>query len=109
MKMMDEANEEKDPAKILRNRNAQHLYLTWRAQKDPGAQILKKSLVGEHTAEDVVRNFLFYGVDCMRQDKTFLDYFPEYQLEDGSVSKKRSVAGKSFKTRPWDQNGNFIA
>lgn len=76
--------------------------------QDPGLQVLK-NLVGEDTAEDVVRNFLFYGVDCMRRGRTFLDYFPEYQLEDGSVSKKRSIAGKSFETRPWDQNGNFIA
>ncbi|XP_068660554.1 phytochromobilin:ferredoxin oxidoreductase, chloroplastic [Aristolochia californica] len=104
--LMDEAHAEKDESQIIRNCEAQHRYLTWRAEKDPGHQLLKK-LVGGTLAKDIVRNFLFNGVDTIGT-KTFLDYFPEYQCADGTINKKRSIIGKSFGTRPWDAHGEFI-
>ncbi|XP_042516962.1 phytochromobilin:ferredoxin oxidoreductase, chloroplastic [Macadamia integrifolia] len=107
LELMDQATEETDASQIICNREAQHKYLTWRAEKDPGHKILKK-LIGETLAEDLVRSFLFNGVNTLGS-KTFLDHFPEYRCEDGSVNAKRSVIGKSFETRPWDTRGEFIA
>jgi phytochromobilin:ferredoxin oxidoreductase len=57
--------------------------------------------------QDLVMEFLFEGVNTLGT-KSFLDYFPEYARDDGSVNKKRSMIGKSFETRPWDANGEFI-
>jgi phytochromobilin:ferredoxin oxidoreductase len=54
-----------------------------------------------------VRQFLFDGVDSLGS-KTFLDYFPEYRLENGTVNNKRSMMGKSYETRPWNSQGEFI-
>ncbi|KAG7023835.1 Phytochromobilin:ferredoxin oxidoreductase, chloroplastic [Cucurbita argyrosperma subsp. argyrosperma] len=56
---------------------------------------------------DLVRNFLFNGVDELGS-KRFLDYFPEYYCEDGTVNTKRSMTGKSYEHRPWDKRGEFI-
>ncbi|CAN6485920.1 unnamed protein product [Victoria cruziana] len=95
-----------DASHVLVNREAQHKYLTWRTEKDPGRQILQK-LIGESLAEELVRDFLFRGVDSLGS-KTFLDFFPQYRCEDGTISKRRSIIGKSFKTRPWDVNGEFL-
>jgi phytochromobilin:ferredoxin oxidoreductase len=58
--------------------------------------------------QDLVREFLFEGVSSLGS-KSFLDYFPDYARDDGTVNRKRSMMGKSFETRPWDANGNFIA
>jgi phytochromobilin:ferredoxin oxidoreductase len=55
----------------------------------------------------LVRNFLFNGLDELGS-KGFLDYFPEYRREDGSINEKRSIIGKSFEKRPWDARGEFI-
>ncbi|XP_076944161.1 phytochromobilin:ferredoxin oxidoreductase, chloroplastic-like [Bidens hawaiensis] len=104
--LMNQATEETDVSQISLNREAQHRYLTWRAQKDPGYQLLKR-LIGETLAKDVVKKFLFNGVNELGS-KTFLDYFPEYECGDGSVNEKRSIVGKSFETRPWDARGVFI-
>lgn len=57
--------------------------------------------------QDLVRDFLFEGVNSLGT-KSFLEYFPEYAREDGTVNKKRSMAGKSFETRPWDAHGQFV-
>jgi len=57
--------------------------------------------------QDVLRRFLFSGVDELAS-KNFLDYFPEYGLENGAVNEKRSVIGKAFENRPWDNRGEFI-
>lgn len=54
-----------------------------------------------------MRQFLFDGVDSLGS-KAFLDYFPEYRLENGAVNKKRSMVGKSYETRPWNSRGEFI-
>jgi phytochromobilin:ferredoxin oxidoreductase len=54
-----------------------------------------------------VREFLFEGVSSLGS-KSFLDYFPDYARDDGTVNRKRSMMGKSFETRPWDAHGNFI-
>lgn len=62
---------------------------------------------GITTLQDLVKNFLFNGVDELGS-KTFLDYFPEYQCEDGTVNEKRSIIGKSFDHRPWDAAGEFV-
>lgn len=106
LSLMDQATEETDISQISLNREAQHRYLTWRTQKDPGYHLLKR-LIGESLAKDVVKKFLFNGVNELG-NKTFLDYFPEYELEDGSINEKRSIVGKSFENRPWDTRGRFI-
>lgn len=54
-----------------------------------------------------MRNFLFEGVDSLG-DKSFLDYFPEYGCEDGTINQKRSMIGKSYEVRPWNASGEFI-
>ncbi|KAK9059105.1 hypothetical protein SSX86_021724 [Deinandra increscens subsp. villosa] len=106
LSLMNEATEETNASRISLNQEAQHRYLTWRAQKDPGYHVLKR-LIGETHAKDVVKKFLFHGVNELG-NKTFLDYFPEYECEDGSVNEKRSMVGKSFENRPWDDRGVFI-
>ncbi|KAJ7012722.1 phytochromobilin:ferredoxin oxidoreductase [Populus alba x Populus x berolinensis] len=106
LELIAQAPEEIDASYIKCNREAQHKYLTWRAEKDPGHGILKR-LIGERHAQDLVRNFLFNGLDELGS-KGFLDYFPEYRCEDGSVNDKRSILGKSFENRPWDARGEFI-
>lgn len=106
LRLMEEAAKERDVSEIVRNQEAQHRYLTWRAEKDPGFQLLKR-LIGETLAKDIVRKFLFNGVEDLGS-KTFLDYFPEYRSKDGTVSGKRSMLGKSFENRPWDANGKFL-
>ncbi|KAL3529983.1 hypothetical protein ACH5RR_009305 [Cinchona calisaya] len=106
LELMDQATEEIDASQIVCNRQAQHRYLTWRAEKDPGHRLLRR-LVGHALAEEVVRSFLFHGVHELGS-KTFLDYFPEYKCEDGTVNEKRSMIGKSFENRPWDAEGNFL-
>ncbi|PKU83220.1 phytochromobilin:ferredoxin oxidoreductase, chloroplastic [Dendrobium catenatum] len=88
------------------NCEAQHKYLAWRAEKDPGHPLLKR-LIGENLAREMIRHFLFEGVDSLGT-KTFLDYFPEYHCVDGSINQKRSIIGKAYKTRPWDAGGEFI-
>ncbi|OWM69159.1 hypothetical protein CDL15_Pgr025346 [Punica granatum] len=104
--LMDLGEKETNASRIAANREAQHRYLTWRAEKDPGHQLLKR-LIRETRAKDVVRNFLFEGVDSLGT-KSFLDYFPEYRCEDGTVNEKRSMMGKSFESRPWNSKGEFI-
>ncbi|KAL7174300.1 hypothetical protein ACSBR2_033542 [Camellia fascicularis] len=104
--LMEQASEETSASEIICNCEAQHRYLTWRAEKDPGHRVLKK-LIGEAHSKDLVKNFLFNGVDELGS-KTFLDYFPEYQCEDGTVNDKRSIIGKSFEHRPWDASGEFV-
>uniref|UniRef100_A0ACD5WJA9 Uncharacterized protein n=1 Tax=Avena sativa TaxID=4498 RepID=A0ACD5WJA9_AVESA len=106
LELTDQAIEENDRAKIVRNGEAQHRYLTWRNEKDPGYPLLKK-LIGESQAKDLVSEFLFEGVNSLGS-KSFLNYFPEYALDDGEVNKKRSMVGKSFEVRPWDATGQFI-
>lgn len=54
-----------------------------------------------------MRSFLFNGVDELGT-KTFLDYFPEYCCDNGTINEKRSIIGKSFESRPWDASGEFI-
>lgn len=106
LELIDQATRETNDSLVISNREAQHRYLTWRAEKDPGHRMLK-NLVGENRAKEVLRSFLFNGVDELGS-KTFLEYFPEYGLQDGSVNEKRSMVGKSFKNRPWDPSGEFI-
>ncbi|KAG5398976.1 hypothetical protein IGI04_020790 [Brassica rapa subsp. trilocularis] len=106
LEMTIQVKEEMEPSQVRANLEAQHKYLTWRAQKDPGHGLLRK-LLGEAKAKALLRDFLFNGVDEL-DTKTFIDYFPEYETEGGTVSDKRSIIGKSFETRPWDSNGRFI-
>ncbi|KAK1294390.1 hypothetical protein QJS10_CPA16g01082 [Acorus calamus] len=106
LELMDQATEETDALQILHNREAQHKYLTWRAEKDPGYPVLKK-LFGDNLAKEITRSFLFDGVASLG-DKSFLDYFPGYECEDGTINNKRTVVGKSFQTRPWNTTGDFI-
>ncbi|KAK4768990.1 hypothetical protein SAY86_027140 [Trapa natans] len=104
--LLDLGEKETNPSRIIANQEAQHRYLTWRAEKDPGYNLLKR-LVGEAEAKTVVRNFLFEGVNTLGT-KSFLDYFPEYRCEDGTINEKRSMMGKSFERRPWNSKGDFI-
>ncbi|XP_044478874.1 phytochromobilin:ferredoxin oxidoreductase, chloroplastic [Mangifera indica] len=106
LELMDQAVEGIEVSQIMCNCEAQHRYLTWRAEKDPGHGVLKK-LIGDTLAKDLLRNFLFSGVNELGSKK-FLDYFPEYGCEDGSISEKRSIIGKSFENRPWDSQGEFV-
>lgn len=53
-----------------------------------------------------ITEFLFNGVRTLGT-KEFLDYFPEYRGEDGSIIKQRSVVGKSYAERPWNSEGIF--
>ncbi|GAB4856001.1 Phytochromobilin ferredoxin oxidoreductase [Ancistrocladus abbreviatus] len=106
LELMERATKQLDVSQIMSNCEAQHRYLTWRAEKDPGHLILEK-LIGEHGAKDLLRNFLFKGVDELGR-KTFLDYFPEYRLDDGTINEKRSIIGKSFEKRPWNNQGEFM-
>ncbi|KAJ8751238.1 hypothetical protein K2173_016419 [Erythroxylum novogranatense] len=105
LELIDQA-EETDASQIMCNQEAQHKYLTWRAEKDPGHGILKR-LIGDTLAKDLVRNFLFNGIDELGS-KGFLDYFPQYRCDDGTVNEKRSIIGRSFDNRPWDESGEFI-
>jgi phytochromobilin:ferredoxin oxidoreductase len=57
--------------------------------------------------QDYIHNFLFHGHEKMGE-KTFLDYFPQYRTSDGKLSIKRSVSGRKYEKRPWDEAGNFI-
>lgn len=106
LNLIDTAVEDTDASQIICNREAQHRYLTWRAEKDPGHGLLKR-LIGETLAKELTMNFLFNGTGELGS-KCFLDYFPEYKREDGSINEKRSMVGKSFENRPWDAEGNFI-
>ncbi|KAL3828225.1 hypothetical protein ACJIZ3_017027 [Penstemon smallii] len=106
LELMDKASGETDVPRIMSNLELQHRYLTWRAEKDPGHQVLRR-LVGETFTKEVIRGFLFNGVDDLGS-KTFTDYFPEYKCDDGTINQKRSMIGKSFESRPWDQRGEFI-
>uniref|UniRef100_A0A2N9J8K9 Uncharacterized protein n=1 Tax=Fagus sylvatica TaxID=28930 RepID=A0A2N9J8K9_FAGSY len=74
--------------------------------EDPGHRLLTK-LIGETSAKDLLKNFLFNGINDLGS-QTFLDYFPEYRREDGTINDKRSIIGKSFEDRPWDTRGEFI-
>ncbi|XP_071926849.1 phytochromobilin:ferredoxin oxidoreductase, chloroplastic-like isoform X6 [Coffea arabica] len=106
LELMEQATEEIDTSEIVSNREAQHRYLMWRAEKDPGHRLLRR-LVGEALAEEILRSFLFNGVQELGS-KTFLDYFPEYRSDSGTINEKRSMIGKSFENRPWDTEGNFL-
>nr|XP_027186832.1 phytochromobilin:ferredoxin oxidoreductase, chloroplastic-like [Cicer arietinum] len=88
------------------NLEAQHRYLTWRAEKDPRQGVLKK-LIGDTLAKDLLRSFLFNGVNELGSKK-FHDYFPHYNGEEGSLNKKGGIIGKSFENRPWDARGEFL-
>ncbi|XP_022154370.1 phytochromobilin:ferredoxin oxidoreductase, chloroplastic [Momordica charantia] len=106
LELMNNAREETNPSRLMVNREAQHRYLSWRVEKDPGHGLLKR-LIGEALAKDLLRNFLFNGVDELGS-KRFLEYFPEYCCEDGTINKKRSMVGKSYEHRPWDKRGEFV-
>ncbi|GAU43690.1 hypothetical protein TSUD_254190 [Trifolium subterraneum] len=106
LELIDTAVKETDEYQIIRNLEAQHRYLTWRAEKDPGQGVLKK-LIGDTLAKDLLRSFLFNGVDELGS-KTFDDYFPHYHSEEGTLNKKGGNVGKSFENRPWDASGKFL-
>ncbi|KAG6554394.1 hypothetical protein Mapa_004311 [Marchantia paleacea] len=103
--ILDKAQPTVDPLEIARNQEAQHRYLTWRATKDPGRPLLTR-LYGEELSERYIEDYLFHGLKTLGT-KNFLDYFPEYRTEDDTISKQRSMVGKSFSTRPWDEHGNL--
>ncbi|XP_017431253.2 phytochromobilin:ferredoxin oxidoreductase, chloroplastic isoform X3 [Vigna angularis] len=97
---------ETDKSQVVLNLEAQHRYLTWRVEKDPGQGVLKK-LIGDTLAKDLLRKFLFNGVDELGS-KTFYDYFPHYCTQEGMLNKKGNIVGKSFENRPWNARGEFI-
>lgn len=105
--MVDSAEAETDEAKIAANREAQHKYVCWRCEKDPGRPVLTR-LFGEERCEAYIHDFLFDGLTTLGRKK-FLDYYPQYRAADGSVSKKRSMAGRSYMTRPWDAEGRLMS
>ncbi|KAL2641392.1 hypothetical protein R1flu_008979 [Riccia fluitans] len=103
--ILDAAQPTVNSEAIAKNQEAQHRYLTWRATKDPGRPLLTR-LYGEELSEKYIEEYLFQGLKTLGT-KTFLDYFPEYRAEDNTVRQQRSMVGKSFFTRPWDEHGNF--
>lgn len=105
--MVDRVEPETDPAKVAANQEAQHRYLCWRAGKDPGRPVLTR-LFGEERCERFIHEFLFDGLATLGT-KTFVDYFPQYRQSDGSMCRKRSILGRSYATRPWDENGRLVA
>ncbi|KAG4964257.1 hypothetical protein JHK85_039232 [Glycine max] len=107
LELICKAVKETDESQIFHNLEAQHRYLTWRAEKDPGRGVLKK-LIGDTLAKDMLRSFLFNGVDELGS-KTFNDYFPQYCCQEGNLNKKGNIIGKSFENRPWNARGEFIA
>jgi phytochromobilin:ferredoxin oxidoreductase len=62
--------------------------------------------VGLALLQRYISEFMFNGVNTLGT-KGFLDYFPEYNMSDGSISKQRSVLGRSYAQRPWDSSGHF--
>ncbi|XP_027331558.1 phytochromobilin:ferredoxin oxidoreductase, chloroplastic isoform X3 [Abrus precatorius] len=105
LELIGKADKETDESLIFHNLEAQHRYLTWRAEKDPGKGLLKK-LIGDTLAKDLLRSFLFNGVDELGS-KTFNDYFPHYCCEEGVINTKGNIM-KSFENRPWDARGEFL-
>ncbi|XP_012568700.1 phytochromobilin:ferredoxin oxidoreductase, chloroplastic isoform X2 [Cicer arietinum] len=89
LELIDAAVKETYEYQIFDNLEAQHRYLTWRAEKD------------------LLRSFLFNGVDELGSKK-FDDYFPHYNGEEGTLNKKGGIIGKSFENRPWDARGEFL-
>jgi phytochromobilin:ferredoxin oxidoreductase len=63
-------------------------------------------VVGLALLQRYISEFMFNGVNTLGT-KGFLDYFPEYNMSDGSISKQRSVLGRSYEQRPWDSSGHF--
>ncbi|TKY57467.1 Phytochromobilin:ferredoxin oxidoreductase [Spatholobus suberectus] len=106
LELICKAVEETDESQIFHNLEAQHRYLTWRAEKDPGQGVLKK-LIGDTLAKDLLRRFLFNGVDELGS-KTFNDYFPHYCTEEGTPNKKGNIVGKSFEIDHGMQEENFL-
>jgi hypothetical protein len=53
------------------------------------------SVVGLALLQRYISEFMFNGVNTLGT-KGFLDYFPEYNMSDGSISKQRSVLGRSY-------------
>nr|XP_012574845.1 phytochromobilin:ferredoxin oxidoreductase, chloroplastic-like [Cicer arietinum] len=106
LELIDTTVKETDEYQIFDNLEAQHRYLTWRAEKDPRQGVLKK-LIGDTLAKDLLRSFLFNGVNELGSKK-FHDYFPHYNGEKGSLNKKGGIIGKSFENRPWDARGEFL-
>ncbi|KAL2316597.1 hypothetical protein Fmac_030473 [Flemingia macrophylla] len=106
LELICKAVKESDESQIFHNLEAQHRYLTWRAETDPGQGILKK-LIGDKLAKDMLRSFLFNGVDELGS-KTFKDYFPHNCSEEETLNKKGNIFGKSFENRPWNARGEFL-
>ncbi|EFJ21813.1 hypothetical protein SELMODRAFT_151708 [Selaginella moellendorffii] len=100
------ATSETDIDAICRNKVAHHRYLTWRASKDPGRPVLRR-LLGEDRCEHYIHEFLFNGLHDLGTS-SFTEYFPEYRCEDGTVNTARSIIGKSYSERPWNDTGTFI-
>ncbi|KAJ7555447.1 hypothetical protein O6H91_05G038300 [Diphasiastrum complanatum] len=106
LSLLEVAVEAPDKVVLAQNQEAQHRYLMWRATKDPGRPVLTK-LIGDVACEKYIKEFLFSGLESLGTKK-FLDYFPEYKGDDGSLSTVRSVAGRSYAKRPWGEDGKFI-
>ncbi|XP_021639090.2 phytochromobilin:ferredoxin oxidoreductase, chloroplastic isoform X2 [Hevea brasiliensis] len=59
LQLVDLAVEEKDVSHIICNCEAQHKYLTWRAEKDPGHGVLKR-LIGESLAKEAKDSWITF-------------------------------------------------
>eukprot|EP00270_Netrium_digitus_P006616 TRINITY_DN1920_c0_g1_i4.p1 TRINITY_DN1920_c0_g1~~TRINITY_DN1920_c0_g1_i4.p1 ORF type:complete len:194 (+),score=44.87 TRINITY_DN1920_c0_g1_i4:98-679(+) len=106
--MLEECQPERDPSRLAANAEAQHRYMCWRAEKDPGRPVLTR-LFGTERCEKLMKEFLFAGMDEMSQGRMFLDYFPQYRDSvTGGVSRRRSITGRMHSTRPWDSNGKLL-
>ncbi|GJP69856.1 hypothetical protein CLOP_g862 [Closterium sp. NIES-67] len=104
--MVEECEPTTDPEVMAHNMESQHRYICWRSVKDPGRPLLTR-LFGSEKCEEFIEGFLFAGSHELGT-KAFLDYFPDYRMEDGSIAKKRSMKGKAYSSRPWDASGKLI-
>ncbi|GJP44185.1 hypothetical protein CLOM_g3574 [Closterium sp. NIES-68] len=106
LRMVEECEPTTDPEVMAHNMESQHRYICWRSVKDPGRPLLTR-LFGSEKCEEFIEGFLFAGSHELGT-KAFLDYFPDYRMEDGSIAKKRSMKGKAYSSRPWDASGKLI-
>ncbi|XP_021982907.1 phytochromobilin:ferredoxin oxidoreductase, chloroplastic isoform X1 [Helianthus annuus] len=67
LSLMNQATEETDVSQISLNREAPHRYLTWRTQKDPGYNLLKR-LIGVTLAEVFLPSDVKDDIDKLNVD-----------------------------------------
>ncbi|XP_062085572.1 phytochromobilin:ferredoxin oxidoreductase, chloroplastic isoform X2 [Humulus lupulus] len=65
LELIDEVAEENDASRIKCNCEAQHRYLAWRAEKDPGHGLLKR-LIGDTAAKEAKASWITFQIIALR-------------------------------------------